>query len=363
MKVYKKQDGTILTLKGVFDELKININEIDVDLLGVHADRNTFKRFDRFNANYNPVGQTMLREIFMKPNNYINGVFFAEMLKEVIVHLETSKYQHAELRVSIQGRSMDEWDQLATWFLKNKMHSTNVNYMIQVPRVFNVHYASGKLKNFQELLTNLFQPLFDATINPESHPDLFRFMRYFTGFDSVDDESKPERSIITSMTYPDQWNTNENPPYAYYLFYMYANILALNQLRRSRGLNTYQFRPHCGEAGDASHLTAAYILAENISHGLVLREKKVEVSSDMKVYKKQDGTILTLKGVFDELKININEIDVDLLGVHADRNTFQRFDRFNANYNPVGQTMLRDIFMKTNNYIGGVFFAEMLKRK
>ncbi|CAF4128103.1 unnamed protein product, partial [Rotaria sordida] len=131
MKVYKKQDGTILTLKGVFDELKININEIDVDLLGVHADRNTFKRFDRFNANYNPVGQTMLREIFMKPNNYIDGVFFAEMLKEVIVHLETSKYQHAELRVSIQGRSMDEWDQLATWFLKNKMHSTNVNYMIQ----------------------------------------------------------------------------------------------------------------------------------------------------------------------------------------------------------------------------------------
>ncbi|CAF4245750.1 unnamed protein product, partial [Rotaria sordida] len=44
-----------------------------------------------------------------------------------------------------------------------------------------------------------------------------------------------------------------------------------------------------------------------------------------------------------------------------DRNTFQRFDRFNANYNPVGQTMLREIFMKTNNYIDGVFFAEMLK--
>ncbi|CAF1037033.1 unnamed protein product, partial [Rotaria sordida] len=79
------------------------------------------------------------------------------------------------------------------------------------------------------------------------------------------------------------------------------------------------------------------------------------------VHAKQDGTILTLKGVFDELKININEIDVDLLGVHADRNTFQRFDRFNANYNPVGQTMLREIFMKTNNYIDGVFFAEMLK--
>ncbi|CAF3742780.1 unnamed protein product [Rotaria sp. Silwood1] len=276
MKVYKKPDGTILTLKEVFDELKLDINDIDTDILGVHADRNTFQRFDRFNANYNPVGNMMLREIFMKTDNYIDGVFFAELLQEVNANLEVSKYQHAELRLSILGKSIDEWDKLATWFLKNKMHSTNASYMIQIPRIFNVHHASGKIKNFQELLTNLFQPLFDATINPESHPDLFRFMIFFTGFDSVDDESKPEKLLIASnMVCPDQWNTNENPPYAYYLFYMYANILTLNQLRRSRGLNTYQFRPHCGEAGDVSHLSAAYILAENISHGLVLRQSSV----------------------------------------------------------------------------------------
>ncbi|CAF4996504.1 unnamed protein product [Rotaria sp. Silwood1] len=276
MKVYKKPDGTMLTLKQVFDELNININEIDVDLLGVHADRNTFQRFDRFNANYNPAGKAMLREIFMKSKNHIDGIFYAELLKEVIANLEASKYQHAEFRMSIQGRSKDEWNQLAKWFLANKMHSTNVSYMIQVPRIFTAHRAGGKLKNFEELLTNLFQPLFDATINPESYPDLFRFMHYFTGFDSVDDESKPESSILTCHTVdPNQWNTNENPPYAYYLFYMYANILVLNQLRRSRGLNIYQFRPHCGEAGDVSHLATAYILAENISHGLVLRESSV----------------------------------------------------------------------------------------
>ncbi|CAF3941564.1 unnamed protein product [Rotaria sordida] len=276
MKVYKKPDGTMLTLKQVFDELKLDINHIDIDQLGVHADRHTFQRFDRFNANYNPAGKAMLREIFMKPNNHIDGVFYAELLKEVITNLEVSRYQHAEFRMSIQGRSMDEWDKLGKWFLKNEMHSTNVSYMIQVPRIFTAHRAGGKLKNFEELLTNLFQPLFDATIHPESHPDLFRFMRYFTGFDSVDDESKPERSISTCHTIdPDQWNTNENPPYAYYLFYMYANILTLNQLRRSRGLNTYQLRPHCGEAGDVSHLATAYILAENISHGLVLHSSSV----------------------------------------------------------------------------------------
>lgn len=53
---------------------------------------------------------------------------------------------------------------------------------------------------------------------------------------------------------------------------MYANILTLNQLRRARGLNTYQFRPHCGEAGAVTHLVTAYMVAENISHGLLLRK-------------------------------------------------------------------------------------------
>jgi len=37
-------------------------------------------------------------------------------------------------------------------------------------------------------------------------------------------------------------------------------------------LNTYQFRPHCGEAGAVTHLVAAYLVAENISHGLLLRK-------------------------------------------------------------------------------------------
>ena len=65
---------------------------------------------------------------------------------------------------------------------------------------------------------NLFQPLFDATIDPSSHPDLFRFMHHLTGFDSVDDETKPERPILTAeMPYPEEWDLKDNPPYVYYL--------------------------------------------------------------------------------------------------------------------------------------------------
>ena len=41
---------------------------------------------------------------------------------------------------------------------------------------------------------------------------------------------------------------------------------------RERGFNTFVLRPHCGEAGPAHHLVSAFMLAENISHGLLLRK-------------------------------------------------------------------------------------------
>ena len=54
-----------------------------------------------------------------------------------------------------------------------------------------------------------------------------------TGFDSVDDESKPEHLIFTLETNrPPQWVAADNPPYSYYVYYMYANLVTLNQLRR-----------------------------------------------------------------------------------------------------------------------------------
>lgn len=54
-----------------------------------------------------------------------------------------------------------------------------------------------------------------------------------TGFDSVDDESKHSDHMFSYKSpVPEEWTTNENPPYTYYLFYMYANIMVLNHLRK-----------------------------------------------------------------------------------------------------------------------------------
>ena len=72
-----------------------------------------------------------------------------------------------------------------------------------------------------------------------------------------------------------EWSWHENPPYAYYLYYTYANLCVLNQLRAERGLNTFNFRPHCGEAGSVQHLVASFMMCESISHGLLLRKAPV----------------------------------------------------------------------------------------
>ena len=47
-------------------------------------------------------------------------------------------------------------------------------------------------------------------------------------------------------------------------------ILHLSRL--FRGLNTFNFRPHCGEAGAVQHLVATFMMCESISHGLLLRK-------------------------------------------------------------------------------------------
>lgn len=148
----------------------------------------------------------------------------------------------------------------------------------------------------------------------------------------MDDESRPEgqglffpdndiginRESNFTIPHPGEWTACENPPYGYWMYYLYANLCILNQLRAARGMTTFQFRPHCGEAGkaiahystrtlrsydikwlriismlsmcydlsiiscynmiilllagDIDHLSSAYILANQINHGIMLRK-------------------------------------------------------------------------------------------
>ncbi|OXB67232.1 hypothetical protein ASZ78_015873 [Callipepla squamata] len=280
------EKGKEQTLKEVFETMNLTAYDLSVDTLDVHADRNTFHRFDKFNAKYNPIGESILREIFIKTDNRVSGKYFAHIIKasptspwgggEVMSDLEESKYQNAELRLSIYGRSRDEWDKLACWAVNHRVHSNNVRWLVQVPRLFDVYRTKKQLANFQEMLENIFLPLYEATIHPAQHPELHLFLEHVDGFDSVDDESKPEHHIFNlDSPLPGNWVEEDNPPYSYYLYYMYANMTVLNHLRRKRGFHTFVLRPHCGEAGPIHHLVSGFMVSENISHGLLLRKAPV----------------------------------------------------------------------------------------
>ncbi|XP_035236584.1 AMP deaminase 2 isoform X2 [Anguilla anguilla] len=270
------EQGRGQTLTEVFQNMNLTAFDLSVDTLDMHADRNTFHRFDKFNAKYNPIGESILREIFIKTDNHIEGKYFGHIVKEVMSDLEESKYQNVELRLSIYGRARDEWDRLAQWAVRHNVYSENVCWLIQVPRLFDVYHTKKQLANFQEMLENIFMPLFEVTINPQSHPELHLFLQHVVGFDSVDDESKPEHHIFNlDSPLPVNWTLEDNPPYSYYLYYMYANMTVLNHLRRRRGFHTFVLRPHCGEAGPIHHLVSGFMLSENISHGLLLRKAPV----------------------------------------------------------------------------------------
>lgn len=230
------RDGKYLTLREVFESLKLTAYDLNVDTLDMHADKNIFHRFDKFNLKYNPCGQSRLREIFIKQDNIIHGRFLAELTKEVFTDLEASKYQHAEYRVSIYGRKQVEWDILAAWVCNNKLYSDNVLWLIQVrgggafpvcgvtclyvyvcsisfaalyrpvsisfinplfstldcgahlfpcaptaplqiPRLYNVYKEQGIVEDFQQLLDNIFRPLFEVSLDPNSHPQLHIFLK------------------------------------------------------------------------------------------------------------------------------------------------------------------------------------------
>eukprot|EP01104_Vermistella_antarctica_P008694 TRINITY_DN2197_c0_g1_i2.p1 TRINITY_DN2197_c0_g1~~TRINITY_DN2197_c0_g1_i2.p1 ORF type:complete len:956 (+),score=186.56 TRINITY_DN2197_c0_g1_i2:237-3104(+) len=271
------RDGRHLTLKQVFQSLELTSYDLSVDTLDVHADSKTFHRFDRFNLKYNPIGESRLREIFLKSNNLISGRYLAEITQSVIDDLEASKFQCAEYRISIYGRDRTEWQQLSGWAIDNKLYSDNVRWLIQIPRLYNIYRKSKVpgINSFQNILDNIFHPMFEATVNPHAHPKIHLFLQQVVGFDSVDDESKHERRMHRKFPLPSEWTLMDNPPYSYYIYYLYANLYVLNRLRESKGFNTFDLRPHCGEAGDHEHLACAFLTSKSIAHGINLRKTPV----------------------------------------------------------------------------------------
>lgn len=250
----------------------LGVDDLTVAALEVQAGKDTFHRFDQFNGRYSPMGVSALRSLFLKTDNFMGGRYFAELIRDVFDKQAAEGYTFSEFRLSIYGRNRDEWCRLANWFVLHGMsHHTN-RWMIQVPRLFALYRRSGMLHSFEEMLRNIFDPLWEASMHPEQHPFLNYFLAHVSGFDSVDNESDREPDAVVRLT-PAQWTQPVNPPFAYYMYYMWANITTLNRYRAARGLSTFDFRPHGGESGDPDHMADLFFLVDGVGHGINLARR------------------------------------------------------------------------------------------
>ncbi len=73
---------------------------------------------------------------------------------------------------------------------------------VQIPRLYESYKSSGQVSSFQDMIDNIFQPLFKVSKDPSSNPTLHNFLNIVTGFDCVDDESVQERARDSEVPLP-----------------------------------------------------------------------------------------------------------------------------------------------------------------
>ncbi len=69
----------------------------------------------------------------------------------------------------------------------------------------------------------------------------------------------------------------------------------------------------------------------NQKHLLRFIKNKLKTEPTTKVIFR-DGKTLTLEEVFASLNLTADDLSIDMLDMHAHRDTFHRFDRFNLKY-------------------------------
>lgn len=78
----------------------------------------------------------------------------------------------AEYRISIYGRKMSEWDQLASWIVNNDLYSENVVWLIQVGYLFDafvLYILSSTLCVLTELYLHRFMSVCSLASTPVQH--------------------------------------------------------------------------------------------------------------------------------------------------------------------------------------------------
>ena len=70
-------------------------------------------RFDRFTAKFNPYGSTQLRLMFLKYDNEMKGLYFAQLLREKVLN-RFKKVNNNELHAQLKALNDQSAETLAT---------------------------------------------------------------------------------------------------------------------------------------------------------------------------------------------------------------------------------------------------------
>ena len=133
----------------------------------------------------------------------------------------------------------------------------------------------------------------------------------------------------------------------------HANEAGSTDLKASSNRDLY----HSFKVDTHVHM-AAGMTARDLRDFMI--EKMASHSDDI-VMEDKTGQILTLENMMKKYNISRDTLTTDQLNVHADHTLFQRFDNFNNKYNPMAIADLRTLLLKTENYMNGRYFAEMIQ--
>ena len=310
------RDGQHLTLREVFESINLTAYDLSIDTLDMHAHTDSFHRFDKFNLKYNPIGQSRLaRDLFEDRQFYSRAVILQKLREKSLQTSSQASIRWSSGASVSMGATLRSGTNSPPGSLITSCSRLTYDGSSRYPRLYAMYKATGTMDNFEAVIRNVFQPLFEVTQDPSSHPKLHVFLQRVIGFDSVDDESKIERRLFRKFPTPKEWNTKQNPPYGYWIYHLYANMTSLNAFRKKRGFNTFLLRPHCGEAGDTDHLAAAILCCHSISHGITLRK------------------VPLLQYVFylDQIGIAMSPLSNNALFLTYDRNPFHSYFRKGMN--------------------------------
>lgn len=194
-----------------------------------------------------PLRFYLLAKTFLEFDNYLEGEYLAQIFIDyVIANLEKSKYQTVQVSVDFQFRPKDKpsfWEKFSRWLVKWNVVSNNVRWNVRFQRVYSRLYHCNKVKNFQDYLDMIFEPL----LKPKSweNVQLQYLLSNLLNFDVVVCHSDDFlwRVFPDVLTKPEDWDAKgDNPTITHYMYYIYANLSILNQMRYKNSLNTFTMR-------------------------------------------------------------------------------------------------------------------------